>query len=98
MAFVEPVTLSARGVALVPLSLAHEHGLRMAAADGKLWQLRITTVPEPQHTRPYIEEALAQVAAATGFADQAHLTRVFKRIHGAPPGALIKAPLRRDAD
>lgn len=42
--------------------------------------------------------ALAQVAAATGFADQAHLTRVFKRIHGAPPGALLKAPLRRDAD
>jgi transcriptional regulator GlxA family with amidase domain len=32
--------------------------------------------------------SLADVAAATGFADQAHLTRVFKRIHGAPPGAL----------
>lgn len=35
--------------------------------------------------------ALAEVAAATGFADQAHLTRVFKRIHGAPPGALRKS-------
>jgi AraC-like DNA-binding protein len=34
---------------------------------------------------------LAEVAAATGFADQAHLTRVFKRIHGAPPGALRKS-------
>lgn len=38
--------------------------------------------------------ALAEVAAATGFADQAHLTRVFKRIHGAPPGALRKPPVR----
>lgn len=35
--------------------------------------------------------SLAEVAAATGFADQAHLTRVFKRIHGAPPGALRKS-------
>ena len=26
MAFVEPVTLSARGIALVPLALAHENG------------------------------------------------------------------------
>jgi AraC-like DNA-binding protein len=29
----------------------------------------------------------ADVAAATGFADQAHLTRHFKRIVGVPPGA-----------
>lgn len=33
MAFVEPVTLSARGVTLVPLALEHEDGLRAAAAD-----------------------------------------------------------------
>ncbi|AKJ70147.1 AraC family transcriptional regulator [Pandoraea thiooxydans] len=38
---------------------------------------------------------LADVAAATGFADQAHLTRVFKRIHGAAPGALQKSSVRR---
>jgi AraC-like DNA-binding protein len=31
--------------------------------------------------------APAQVAAHTGFADQAHLTRHFKRIVGVPPGA-----------
>lgn len=42
--------------------------------------------------------ALADVAAATGFADQAHLTRVFKRIHGAPPGALQRSPDRHAAD
>ena len=59
MAFVEPVTLEARGVRLVPLALAHEGGLKAAAADGELWKLRITSVPEPYETRSYIETALA---------------------------------------
>lgn len=59
MAFVEPVTLESRGVRLVPLTLAHEAGLKAAAADGELWKLRITSVPEPHETRGYIETALA---------------------------------------
>jgi RimJ/RimL family protein N-acetyltransferase len=59
MAFVEPVTLEARGVRLVPLALTHEAGLKAAAADGELWKLRITSVPEPHETRSYIETALA---------------------------------------
>ncbi|CAN7486632.1 GNAT family N-acetyltransferase [Polaromonas sp. LjRoot131] len=59
MAFVEPVTLTARGVKLVPLALEHEAGLQAAAADGELWKLRITSVPEPHETCGYIETALA---------------------------------------
>jgi RimJ/RimL family protein N-acetyltransferase len=59
MAFVDPVTLQARGVRLLPLALAHEAGLKAAAADGELWKLRITSVPEPQETRGYIETALS---------------------------------------
>lgn len=58
MAFVEPLTLRANGIALVPLALDHEQGLRAAAADGELWKLRITSVPEPGQTRAYIETAL----------------------------------------
>lgn len=58
MAFVEPVTLRDRGVRLEPLALAHEDGLRTAAADGALWNLRVTSVPEPENTRKYIEDAL----------------------------------------
>ena len=68
MAFVEPVTLEARGVRLVPLSLAHEDGLRAAAADGELWKIRVTSVPEPQQTRAYIEDALAMREAGNRFA------------------------------
>lgn len=68
MAFVEPVTLEERGVRLVPLALEHEAGLRAAAADGELWKLRITSVPEPQHTRQYIQDALSQRDAGQRFA------------------------------
>jgi len=68
MAFVEPVTLRERGVRLEPLALAHEDGLRAAAADGELWKLRVTSVPEPQDTRAYIETALTMRADGNRFA------------------------------
>jgi N-acetyltransferase len=58
MAFVKPVTLQDRGVRLEPLELSHEAGLREAAADGELWNLRVTSVPAPHETRDYIETAL----------------------------------------
>ena len=58
MAFVEPVTLRQSGLRLEPLAPAHEAGLAAAAADGELWRLRVTSVPEPQDTRAYIETAL----------------------------------------
>jgi RimJ/RimL family protein N-acetyltransferase len=57
-AFVQPVVLSQRGVRLEPLTLAHEDGLRAAAADGELWKLRVTSVPEPENTRASIDAAL----------------------------------------
>jgi len=58
MGFVEPVTLRDRGIRLVPLALEHEAGLQAAAADGELWNIRVTSVPEPHQTRKYIEDAL----------------------------------------
>ena len=47
MAFVQPVILRDRGIRLEPLALGHEAGLRAAAADGQLWTIRVTGVPEP---------------------------------------------------
>lgn len=58
MAFVAPVILRERGITLAPLSLEHEEGLRAAACDGELWRLRITSVPEPEQVRRYIDDAL----------------------------------------
>jgi N-acetyltransferase len=68
MAFVEPVHLTARGVQLVPLALDHEQALAAAAADGELWNLRVTGVPTPEQTRQYILDALAMREAGQRFA------------------------------
>ncbi len=68
MGFVTPATLGDRGVRLVPLGLEHEGGLRDAAADGELWKLRVTSVPEPDQTRAYIEAALQMRAEGHRFA------------------------------
>jgi RimJ/RimL family protein N-acetyltransferase len=64
---VEALALEFNGVRLEPLSLAHADGLRAAAADGELWNLRVTSVPEPQAVEQYIAAALeapGQVAFA----------------------------------
>jgi RimJ/RimL family protein N-acetyltransferase len=58
MAFVEPVTLRGAHVALEPLSLSHESGLRAAAADGELWRLWYTSVPAPEQASAWIAAAL----------------------------------------
>ena len=68
MAFVEPVTLEGYGLRVLPLALEHEQGLQAAAADGALWTIRVTSVPEPENTRKYIEDALAMREAGNRFA------------------------------
>jgi N-acetyltransferase len=68
MAFVTDVELQLRGVKLLPLGLQHATGLAAAAADGQLWNLRITSVPAPDQTETYIQDALAMRAAGHRFA------------------------------
>ena len=53
-----PVTLEGRGIRLEPLTKEHASSLREAAADGKLWELWVTSVPEPDQTDSYISQAL----------------------------------------
>ncbi|NHZ63923.1 GNAT family N-acetyltransferase [Massilia genomosp. 1] len=55
---VDALTLEFNGVRLEPLSLAHAEGLRAAAADGELWNIRVTSVPEPHNVEQYIGHAL----------------------------------------
>lgn len=59
---VAPVTLANEHVRLEPLGLQHVDGLQRAAADGELWKLRVTSVPEPEDTRAYVERALQSFA------------------------------------
>jgi RimJ/RimL family protein N-acetyltransferase len=54
-----PVTLEGHGVRLEPLAREHRDALAAAAADGNLWDLWFTTVPEPGQEHAYISGALA---------------------------------------
>jgi len=56
---VHPVTLTDGRIRLEPMSLDHVAALGAAAADGELWKLRVTSVPDPEDTRGYVERALA---------------------------------------
>ncbi len=53
-----PIELKGHGIRLEPLALAHQDGLTAAAADGRLWELWFTSVPEPEQTGRYITDAL----------------------------------------
>ena len=54
-----PVTLEKHGVRLEPLAHVHRDAIAKAAADGELWKLWFTSVPEPEQTNTYIAQALA---------------------------------------
>jgi len=55
----QPVTLEGHGIRLEPLDYQHHDELLAAAADGRLWALWFTAVPEPVRTSDYIASALA---------------------------------------
>jgi RimJ/RimL family protein N-acetyltransferase len=55
----QPTVLEGHNVRLEPLAPAHESHLRAAVADGRLWELWYTTVPEPERVGEYIATALA---------------------------------------
>jgi RimJ/RimL family protein N-acetyltransferase len=57
-----PITLADERVRLEPLGLQHIEGLKRAAADGELWTIRVTSVPDPDDTRGYVERALQAFA------------------------------------
>jgi RimJ/RimL family protein N-acetyltransferase len=59
-----PVTLESSRVRLEPLEAAHAAALLAAAADGQLWELKVTVVPSRETWPRYLEEA--QAAAAAG--------------------------------
>lgn len=54
-----PTTLHGYGVTLLPLSDAHANALEEVVHDGRLWELRVTSIPEPGGVAAYIKQALA---------------------------------------
>ncbi|MCZ6874873.1 MAG: GNAT family protein [bacterium] len=53
-----PITLEGRHVRLEPLAIDHHDRLVEAAADGSLWELRVTTVPPPEEMAGFIKTIL----------------------------------------
>jgi RimJ/RimL family protein N-acetyltransferase len=58
MSFADPISLTGRGVALVPLSPAHHDDLIEAVKDGELWTLWYTSVPAPEQMSAEIDRRL----------------------------------------
>lgn len=56
------IQLEGYGIILQPLKPGHEPGLAKAAADGELWNLHYTSVPEPGAEAQYIAQALESQA------------------------------------
>ena len=54
----QPVILEGQGIRLEPLTEGHHDALAAAAADGELWELWFTSVPDPGTTAAYIADAL----------------------------------------
>ncbi|MBI3283295.1 MAG: GNAT family N-acetyltransferase [Burkholderiales bacterium] len=59
-----PVTLSGQHVSLEPLEPSHLPALQAAAADGELWKLFFTSVPMPERTQLWLDQALEMQAQA----------------------------------
>jgi RimJ/RimL family protein N-acetyltransferase len=58
-------TLRGTTIELRPLQLEHGPGLLAAAADGELWNLKVTVIPGPDSIGRYLETALAGRQAGT---------------------------------
>ncbi|MET9487729.1 GNAT family protein [Nocardia sp. NPDC006630] len=60
-----PTVLEGKHVRLEPLGPEHHDGLCAAFSDGKLWELAVTLVPQPEGVGAFIEDALAAREAGT---------------------------------
>jgi N-acetyltransferase len=58
MAWLQPVTLKGARATLVPLDRSHHDDLREAVADGELWKLWYTFVPQPDSMAAEIDRRL----------------------------------------
>jgi len=65
MSWPAPVTLHGRHATLVPLQPSHADALSAAVADGELWKLWYTSIPEPSRMAAEIGRRLALQSAGS---------------------------------
>lgn len=61
----EQATLTGSRVTLRPMARSDRDGMLRAAADGKLWSMRVTSVPSPETVGAWIDRAIAGREAGT---------------------------------
>jgi RimJ/RimL family protein N-acetyltransferase len=98
VAFVAPVTLEGRHVLLSPMTReradAIAAALAEAAADGDMWESKVTTIPRPDGMRAYVDTALAELDAGVSM-PFVTVDRASGRTVGSTRYMSIEAPHRR---
>ena len=98
MAFAEPVTLEGRHVRLEPMAHARAGAiaamLAEAAADGAMWESKVTTIPGPGSARAYVDTALKEMDAGMSL-PFVTIDRASGRAVGSTRFMNIEAPHRR---
>jgi RimJ/RimL family protein N-acetyltransferase len=98
MRFVEPVTLEGRHVRLEPMARDRAESiaaaLAAAAADGSMWESKVTTIPRPEKMRTYVDQALTELDAGVSM-PFVTIDRASGRTVGTTRYMNIEAPHRR---
>jgi RimJ/RimL family protein N-acetyltransferase len=98
MTFVVPVTLEGRHVLLSPMTreraAALAEALGAAAADGSMWESKVTTIPRPEEARAYVDQALSELARGVSM-PFVTIDRASGRVVGSTRYMNIEAPHRR---
>ncbi len=98
MKFVEPVTLEGRHVRLEPMARERSDviaaALGAAAADGNMWESKVTTIPRPEAARAYVDQALAELDAGLSMPFNT-IDRASGKVVGSTRYMNIEAPHRR---
>ena len=98
MAFVPPVTLEGRHVLLSPMARERADALATAlgtaAADGNMWESIVTSIPRPEETRAYVDQALAELDRGVSM-PFVTIDRASGKVVGSTRYMNIEAPHRR---
>jgi RimJ/RimL family protein N-acetyltransferase len=98
MAFVAPVTLEGHYVLLSPMTReragALAEALGVAAADGSMWESKVTAIPRSGETRAYVDQALAELDRGVSM-PFVTIDRESGKVVGSTRYMNIEAPHRR---
>ena len=98
MKFAEPIVLEGRHVRLEPMARERAEtiatALARAAADGDMWESKVTYIPTPEKATAYVEQALVELDAGLSLPFST-IDRASGKTIGSTRYMNIEAPHRR---